>query len=102
MHLPREVSLYGVALTVLFWKRVGAWMQQHFTTKPANDKQLLNGIRAGEELLRQYREHPEPPSSLFQRIVNMGLPQVLAGAWAVVVLWQTFLYYLAVWSVRLG
>ncbi len=101
MHLPRLLCLVGVVVTVLGWRTIGGWMQQHFTTKPANDKQLLSGIRAGEELLRQYREYPEPPSSLFQRLVNMGLPQVLAGAWTVVLPWQEFMNYLAVWSVRL-
>lgn len=101
MHLPRFFALVGVIVTVLNWRTVGAWIQQYFTTKPANDKQLQSGIRAGEELLRKYREHPEPRCSVFQRIVNMGLPQVLAGAWLMVLPWQALLNYLPTWAVKL-
>ncbi len=98
-HLPRLFAVVGVLLTILNWRTIGGWIQQHFTTKPASDKQLRSGIRAGEELLRKYREHPQWRSSFTQRVMNMGLPQVLAGALASVYLWEFILDSIQNWSV---
>jgi CBS domain-containing protein len=101
LNLPRLLATGVVLATILSWRTIGAWIQQHFTTKPANDKQLLSGIRAGEELLRKHREYPEFRATFFQRVLNMGLIQALAGALAVLKVWEFLLFTLQRWSVGL-
>jgi uncharacterized protein YqhQ len=80
-HLSLVMSLVvGYVLFVaLFWRRVGAWLQTHITTRRATPKELASGIRAGEELLRRHLagtgEAPRP----FERVWRMGLAQVMIG-----------------------
>lgn len=62
------------------WRKGGMWLQQYFTTAPANDNQIYNGIRAGEELLQKHKEDLDPNSpNVFQKIWNMGIIQILAS-----------------------
>ena len=74
--------LVAMAVTFFFWRRIGGWVQQHVTTKPATPGQLDSGIRAGRELMRRYQEGP-PRGGFGRRIWNMGLLQVLSG-WFIV------------------
>lgn len=60
------------------WKKIGMWMQQYFTTAIANDKQIENGIEAGNELLKKHKANLNPPN-IFQKVWNMGLIQVIAS-----------------------
>lgn len=71
-------------VTMFLWRRVGGWLQQNITTRPATLPQLESGIRAAQELLDRY-QHPEtrPKHSFFLRVWRMGLLQVLGG-WMVV------------------
>ncbi|OGH99330.1 MAG: hypothetical protein A2104_01975 [Candidatus Melainabacteria bacterium GWF2_32_7] len=62
------------------WRKAGIWLQQYFTTVKATDKQIQNGIKVGEELLKKHKEdlNPNPPN-IFQKIWNMGLIQILGS-----------------------
>jgi len=61
------------------WQKIGMWVQQYLTTAPANEKQIQNGIKAGEELLKKHKEdlNPNPPN-FFEKFWNMGIIQILA------------------------
>lgn len=83
LHLglgPSDSTVLG-ALTALFtWRSFGAIIQQHFTTRPATEKQLVSGIRAAEDLERQFLlAGPIRPNPI-RRIWCMGLIQVGFGA----------------------
>jgi len=77
------VLLAALALLLPFWRRVGMRLQQHFTTKPASDKQLDNGMRAGAEILAKYHQNAAYQAPWWQRVWYMGMLQVIAGAMAV-------------------
>lgn len=82
-------AVVAMLLTFFLWRRVGSWLQQHVTTRPASLEQLESGIAAAKELLKRYQERPATlPPRLTTRIWQMGLLQVLAGWMAVLaVLW---------------
>jgi CBS domain-containing protein len=75
--------LIAVALTLPFWRILGMHLQQYFTTKPASDKQLDNGMRAGAEILAKYHQNAAYQAPWWQRVWYMGMLQVIAGAAAV-------------------
>jgi len=58
---------------------VGSWVQGWFTTREPGDRRLAAAIVVGEDLLRQYREHPQERQGLLGRLWMLGLPQVLVG-----------------------
>jgi hypothetical protein len=66
---------------VLFWRRLGTFVQLYLSTRPATRKQLESGIRAGKELLERYRENPVglAAAPLHRRIWNLGLLQTIIG-----------------------
>ncbi len=56
------------------------WLQRHLTTADADTKQILSGIKAGEEILKKNKEDTSPFSaSVLEKIWNMGLVQILAA-----------------------
>lgn len=71
--------LFALFTTLFYWRRVGAFLQERFTTRPATKKQLESGIKAGEELLRKYWSQPPTRPRLWRRIWCMGLAQNMAG-----------------------
>jgi Predicted metal-dependent enzyme len=73
--------LMALLFTLLFWRSFGAFLQWVATTKPPTDRQLLQAIRVGEELLRKARplSGATPPFGL--RLLHSGLLQILLGAW---------------------
>lgn len=79
--------IVAMLATFLLWRRVGGWVQQHITTRPASSGQIASGIQAGQELMRHYQEGV-PRGGVFRRIWNMGLLQVLGG-------WLVLLAFLA-------
>lgn len=81
-HLPLVMSLivWYIIFVVLNWRRVGGWLQQHLTTRPASPRELASGVQAGEEVLRNHQTTPSLPAGPLQRIWRMGLPQVMIGA----------------------
>jgi len=75
-----EIAAMVAILVVILGRRaVGDWMQSAFTTKPPTDRQLANGIAAGEQILRRFHEHPSYQVFGFPRIWNMGFIQAAAG-----------------------
>lgn len=78
---PDGDALVVVAmLTTLFlWRRVGGWIQQNVTTRPASPRQIQSGITAARELMDRYQKRPGVQMTLLRRIWNMGLLQVMSG-----------------------
>jgi CBS domain-containing protein len=70
------VALFG---TVFYWRKVGAFLQERFTTRTASEKELMSGIRAGEELLHKYLQSTPSRPRLWRRIWCMGMVQNLVG-----------------------
>lgn len=66
---------------VMFWRRLGHYVQLYFTTRPASRKQVESGIRAGKELLEKYRQNPggQPSETFLMRLWNLGLIKILLG-----------------------
>jgi CBS domain-containing protein len=77
-----ELRLIAASLlTVIFWRRLGAIIQQWVTTRPANDRYLAMGIRSGQELLSRYGQSPIATPTWPQRIWNSGMLHTMAGGW---------------------
>jgi hypothetical protein len=84
--LPSPWGEVGVALSFLvalvYWRALGGWLQQHFTTRKPTDAQVESGIRAARELLAQHGRDPFAPPRPAARLWRMGLLQILAGFFA--------------------
>jgi hypothetical protein len=72
--------ILAMLVTAFLWRRIGGWVQQHVTTRPASPEQIRSGIHAAEQLLERYQRHPVQSLGLRRRIWNMGLLQVLSGS----------------------
>lgn len=74
-------------VTLLFWRRVGGWIQQWFATRPATDGQIAGAIHAAEQVLTRRRQRMEqgiPLRFAFgRRLWAMGFGQLLLGYLAV-------------------
>ena len=77
--LGPELLVPALLLTALTWRRIGGWLQQHVTTRPATEAQIASGIRAGEELMARHQSNLWQEPTRFRRIWNIGLLQVLFG-----------------------
>ncbi len=73
--------LFALLFTVMFWRPFGELLQWLATTKPPTEQQLLNAIRAGEELLQRARPYSGSVPPFGTRLLRTGLLQILAGAW---------------------
>lgn len=77
---PSPLIVFAAIIVVLLgWRTIGAWLQQHVTTKPPNRAQVESGIRAGRELLANYREEVLGARAPGRRIWNLGFVQIGAG-----------------------
>lgn len=96
-----EHSLVLIVLSTVVitnWKKLGMQLQKFFTTANPTDKQLESGIKAGQELLSYYKNNSRPvKTSLFRKIWNMGILQVLLSFMIVSYIIQTILSYF--WSI---
>ncbi len=79
-NVPPFLMVALVIVTLLFWRQVGMLLQRYFTVKRPKAKQLLSGLRAGDELLRRFQNQPFRPTPIFLQVWNMGFLQVFAGA----------------------
>jgi CBS domain-containing protein len=79
----------AVIVTALCWRPVGSFLQYYFTTRPASDKQISSGIKAGEEVMaRAYAQLERPPLKLVNRIMKMGIVPIFAGSFIVIgIIW---------------
>lgn len=82
--------IMGVAFVLLTWRRIGALAQKVFTTKRPSLRQLQGAVRVGDQLLKRYRADPTYRPGMFRVIWNMGLLQVMLGAYAVWMLVEMF------------
>ncbi len=70
----------GFSFVFSYWKQGGMFIQKYFTTVKPSDKYIRSGIKAGEDILKKYKEDTTPGSpSLLQKIWNMGLIQIVTG-----------------------
>jgi CBS domain-containing protein len=78
---PDLGPMLGLIAAVLYWRRLGHYVQLYLTTRPASRRQLESGIKAGKELLEKYRQNPGggAPESLPVRLWNLGLIKILLG-----------------------
>lgn len=72
--------LIAAALTLMFWRRVGSILQRYVTTREPSEKELMMGIRSGRELLEKYRTSSMEFPSVWKRILNSGILQIIAGS----------------------
>lgn len=77
-----RLGIAAIAI-LLWWRRLGHDLQNWVTTKPANAVQIQSAIESAKALLENYRVQPERRSTVWLRIWNMGLLQVMAGSLAV-------------------
>lgn len=71
--------MVAIGVVILGRKAIGDWMQNVFTTKRPNERQLASGIKAGGEILDRFHEHPNYQAYGFARVWNMGFLQSAAG-----------------------
>lgn len=78
---PAPLMVVLVIGTLLFWRQAGMLLQRLFTVKRPTPQQLLNGLRAGQQLLERFQHQPSRFVPLPMQVWNMGFLQVLVGAW---------------------
>jgi CBS domain-containing protein len=72
-------DVIGFMVVPFTWRLWGGFLQQHVTTRKPTDRQLANGIAAGQELLDRYQLAVKGEPSRWRRIWNIGLIQVALG-----------------------
>lgn len=73
--------------TLLYWRRLGGWVQQHFATRPATDAQIRGAIFAAEQVLSRRQARLLSGEGRFfalRRAWAMGFFPVLLGYGAVI------------------
>lgn len=81
-HLPSfdpGTILFALLFVYLFWRNLGEWLQNWFTTRPASARQLQSGIDAGLALQQKYQEQAVVITSFGRRLFNSGLIYSAAG-----------------------
>ena len=76
---PTRLIVAGV-VTLFFWQRLGTLLQFYATTRRPTDRQIAMGIRAGRELLENYKRARTWTPTLWQRIWHSGMLHVIAGS----------------------
>jgi len=95
-HLPSfdpGTILVALLFIYFFWRSLGEWLQNWFTTRPATLKQLQSGIKAGRELMQKYQEQPQVTTTFGRRLLNSGL--IYSGAGMILML--GLFTYLLMW-----
>lgn len=87
--------LFAFVTTLLVWRPVGNLLQALFTTRNPSERQLLNGIEVGKQLLHRYQMRGYRPLTLRERIWNMGILQIAAGM--MVVWWVVDMVGFSLW-----
>ncbi len=79
-YLDALAPIFAAITTLFTWRTVGTFLQERFTTKPADSREIASGIAAGKDLLEKYlRTAPSRPRVL-RRLWCMGMLQVLSGS----------------------
>ena len=79
LSLVVSLGIFAALGITISWRTIGAWLQNHFTTRTASPAEIASGIRAGEEVLYRHQTTPYRPPRLAQRLLHMGLLQVIVG-----------------------
>jgi CBS domain-containing protein len=66
--------------TLFVWRPLGSLLQLLVTTRPASDRQLLNGIAAGRDLVRNVQVRGRVRIGLGRRLLSSGMPHVVGGS----------------------
>lgn len=70
-------------VTLLFWRRLGGWVQRWLATRPATDAQINSAIFAARQVLGRRAKRAGPVRfRLGRRVWAMGLAQVMLGYFA--------------------
>ena len=83
------VEFMAAAAALFVWRPFGTFLQERFTTRPANPRELASGIAAGNQLMARYLESAPVRPSLGRRIWCSGMLQVMLGSaplWAIIAL----------------
>ena len=84
-HFSGEAGvLLALIVVMLGWRSIGGWLQSVVTTRTPNEKQLKNGIAAGEQLLERYQDRPNYQVTGLNRVWSMGFLQTACGMVAMV------------------
>jgi len=74
--------MVAALVALLFWRRLGGWVQEWLATRPATDSQIAGAIHAAQQVLQRRAEAEEPSAVRFRflrRVWRMGLAQVVLG-----------------------
>ncbi|MEQ1821405.1 MAG: DUF1385 domain-containing protein [Fimbriimonadaceae bacterium] len=85
--------LLSLLVTAVVFRPVGGLVQLLVTTKKPTEKQIASGIKAGNDLLENYAKNRRTSASPLERILNMGILQVMLGSSAVAIA----AHYIAEW-----
>jgi len=72
-------AVLGAAAALFTWRSVGAFLQQHFTTRTAAPRHIVSTIAAARDLEERWLHSPPARPSLRRRIWCSGAIQTLAG-----------------------
>jgi len=89
--------LFAALGTVFTWRPVGTFLQERFTTRPANEREIASGIAAANALSEAYLQSPPARARFLRRIWCMGLLQVLCGSLLTLTAIAAFSYLLETW-----
>lgn len=74
--------MIAAPVALLFWRRLGGWVQQWLATRPATDAQIGGAIRAAQQVLQRRAASENYAAVRFRfprRLWRMGLAQVVLG-----------------------
>jgi len=71
--------LLALAIVFIGWRTIGGWLQYFVTTRKPSERQLANGVAAGNELLKHYQEQPSYQLTGLRRMWKLGFPQTALG-----------------------
>ena len=74
-----DSALLAALVALLGWRRLGAFLQYYFTTRPAGPRHIASGVAAAEDLERKFQQAPPERTRILRRIWCMGLPQIMLG-----------------------
>lgn len=71
---------FSAIAALLYWRRLGGWVQAHLTTKPAGDHHLQQAIAAAHSVLSAQRAMSLVPApNPLRRLWQSGIAQILCG-----------------------
>lgn len=99
---PESRTVIALLAALFLFRPLGSFIQKNFTTRPPTEKQLIAGIQAGKELLKNYQTASRTVPSIPLRIWQSGMLHAIAGSMTVALLVYAILAVLpipAIWRV---